>query len=64
MSQFQLGKKVREPVKWGWEKEAGIIIFHIVNVHTRVAQFEGIAGEKNHNVPYESTSPKQNTYKQ
>lgn len=51
MSQFQLGKKVREPVKWGWEKEAGIIIFHIVNVHTRVAQFEGIAGEKNHNAP-------------
>jgi len=49
-------EKGKEPVKWGWEKEAGIIIFHIVNVHTRVAQFEGIAGEKNHNAPYESTS--------
>ena len=29
--QFQIGKKEREAVKWGWEQEMGNTMFHVLN---------------------------------
>ena len=43
--QFQIGEKERELVKWGWEREMGKTMFHVVNAYTRSAQFEGISAE-------------------
>ena len=45
MSQFQLGKKEREAVEWGWNQKAGNSMFHLVNAYTRAAQFEALPAE-------------------
>jgi hypothetical protein len=46
--QFQLGKKEREAVKWGWEQEMGKTLFHVVNAFTRAAEFEGLSAAASH----------------
>ena len=43
--QFQIGRKEREAVKWGWEREMGNTMFHVVIAYTRAAQFEGLSAE-------------------
>jgi len=43
--QFQIGEKKREAVKWGFNQEPGNTLFHVVNVYTRAAQFEGLSAE-------------------
>lgn len=43
--QFQLGEKEREAVKWGWEREMGSTMFHVVNAYTRAAKIEGLPAE-------------------
>ena len=43
--QFQVGEKEREAVKWGWEKEMGNAMFHLVSAYIRAAQFEGLSAE-------------------
>jgi hypothetical protein len=43
--QFQLGEKEREAVEWGWEREMGNTMFHLVSAYTRAAQFEGLPAE-------------------
>jgi len=42
---LQLGKGEREAVEWGWNQEAGNIMFNVVNAYTRAAQFEGVTVE-------------------
>jgi hypothetical protein len=41
--QFQLNKEEREAVAWGWNREGGDTMFHVVNAYTRGAQFEGLS---------------------
>ena len=43
--QFQIGERERELVKFVWEQESGKTMFHVVNAHTRAAQFEGLSSE-------------------
>ena len=43
--QFQIGERERELVKFGWERESGKTMFHVVNAYTRAAQFEGLSAE-------------------
>ena len=41
--QFALFKEEKEAVSWGWNKEGGDTMFHVVNAYTRRAQFEGLS---------------------
>jgi hypothetical protein len=41
--QFQLNKTEKEAVQWGWSRESGYTMFHLVNTYTRAAQFEGLS---------------------
>ncbi len=43
--QFQLSKEEQKAVEWGWEKEIGDTMFHIVNAYTRAAQLPGLRAE-------------------
>jgi len=45
---FQLGKEEQKAVEWGWMKEAGETMFHIVNTYTRASRFEGLSAEASH----------------
>jgi hypothetical protein len=46
--QFQLNKPEREAVEWGWSREAGYTMFHLVNAYTRASQFEGLSAESSY----------------
>jgi len=46
--QFQLNKAEKEAVEWGWSHESGYTMFHLVNVYTRAAQFEGLPAESSY----------------
>jgi hypothetical protein len=46
--QFQLGEKEKEAVEWGWSKEMGETMFHLVNAYTRAAQFGGLSAEESY----------------
>ena len=46
--QFQLNKTEREAVEWGWSRESGYTMFHVVNAYTRAAQFEGLPAESSY----------------
>jgi hypothetical protein len=41
--QFALTKEEKEAVSWGWNREGGDSMFHVVNAYTRGAQFEGLS---------------------
>lgn len=44
--QFQLSKLEQEAVEYGWEKEAGYTMFHIVNTYTSAAHFPTLPAER------------------
>jgi hypothetical protein len=46
--QFQLNKAEKEAVEWGWSREKGYTMFHLVNAYTRAAQFEELPAESSH----------------
>jgi len=46
--QFQLNKLEKEAVEWGWSRESGYTMFHLVNAYTRAAQFEGLPAESSY----------------
>jgi hypothetical protein len=46
--QFQLDKREQEAVEFGWEKEAGFTMFHIVNTYTSAAQFPNLPAESSY----------------
>jgi len=46
--QFQLNKTEKEAVEWGWSRESGYTMFHLVNAYTRASQFEGLSAESSH----------------
>jgi len=46
--QFQLNKTEKEAVEWGWSREAGYTMFHLVNAYTRASQFEGLSAESSY----------------
>lgn len=46
--QFSLGKIEKEAVQWGWERESGYTMFHLVNAYTRGSQFEGLSAESSY----------------
>jgi hypothetical protein len=46
--QFQLDKREQEAVEYGWEKEAGFTMFHIVNTYTSAAQFPNLPAESSY----------------
>jgi hypothetical protein len=46
--QFQLNKAEKEAVEWGWSREKGYTMFHLVNAYTRAAQFEGLPAESSY----------------
>jgi hypothetical protein len=46
--QFGLGTDEKEAVEWGWMKEMGDTMFHIVNAYTRAAQMEGLPAESSY----------------
>jgi len=46
--QFQLNKAEKEAVEWGWSRESGYTMFHLVNAYTRAAQFEGLSAESSY----------------
>lgn len=46
--QFQLGYQEKEVVEWGWRKEYGDTMFHIVNAYTRATQLEGLPAESSY----------------
>jgi hypothetical protein len=46
--QFQLNKVEKEAVEWGWSREKGYAMFHLVNAYTRAAQFEGLSAESSY----------------
>jgi hypothetical protein len=46
--QFQLNKAEKEAVGWGWSREKGYTMFHLVNAYTRAAQFEGLSAESSY----------------
>jgi hypothetical protein len=46
--QFQLSKAEREAVEWGWSRESGYTMFHLVNAYTRASQFEGLSAESSY----------------
>jgi len=46
--QFQLNKTEKEAVEWGWSRESGYTMFHVVNAYTRASQFEGLPAESSY----------------
>jgi hypothetical protein len=46
--QFQLNKAEKEAVEWGWSRESGYTMFHLVNAYTRASQFEGLSAESSY----------------
>jgi hypothetical protein len=46
--QFQLSGKEKQAVEWGWSRESGYTMFHIVNAYTRASQFEGLSAESSY----------------
>jgi hypothetical protein len=48
--QFQLNKGEKEAVEWGWSRESGYTMFHLVNAYTRAAQFEGLSAESSYHL--------------
>jgi len=46
--QFQLSKPEREAVQWGWSRESGYTMFHLVNAYTRASQFGGLSAESSY----------------
>jgi len=46
--QFQINKKEKEAVEWGWQREGGDTMFNIVNSYTRGSQFEGLSAESSY----------------
>jgi hypothetical protein len=46
--QFGLGTDEKKAVDWGWMKESGDTMFHIVNAYTRAAQREGLPAESSY----------------
>jgi hypothetical protein len=46
--QFQLNKEEKEAVAWGWIREGGETMFHVVNAYTRAAQFEELSAESSY----------------
>jgi len=46
--QFQLNSPEKEAVEWGWMKEAGYSMFHVVNAYTRASQMDGISAESSY----------------
>ena len=46
--QFGLNPDEKEAVSWGWTKEFGDTMFHIIQAYTRSSQFEGISAESSH----------------
>jgi len=46
--QFQLDKREQEAVEYGWEKESGFTMFHIVNTYTSAAQFPNLPAESSY----------------
>jgi hypothetical protein len=60
--QFRLGEKERGAVEWGWNQGPGNTMFHLVNVYTREAQFEGLPAETGYRllrvpIPHETQKP-------
>jgi hypothetical protein len=43
--QFELGKEEKEAIDWALPLEYGFTMFHVVNVYTKAAQFEGLSAE-------------------
>ncbi|MGO9137221.1 MAG: hypothetical protein ACLQBC_06080 [Syntrophales bacterium] len=43
--QFELGKEEKEAVEWALPLECGFTMFHVVNIFTKAAQFEGLSAE-------------------
>jgi hypothetical protein len=46
--EFQLNKPEKEAVEWGWSREQGYTMFHVVNAYTRASQFEGLPAESSY----------------
>lgn len=46
--QFQLNHQEKEAVEWGWMKEYGDTMFHIVNAYTRAAQLDSLPAESSY----------------
>jgi hypothetical protein len=46
--QFQLNKEEKETVAWGWNREGGETMFHVVNAYTSGAQFEELSAESSY----------------
>jgi hypothetical protein len=46
--QFQINKKEQEAVEWGWSKEGGDTMFHLVNSYTRGSQLQGLSAESSY----------------
>jgi hypothetical protein len=46
--QFQLIQQEKEAVEWGWRKEIGDTMFHVMNAYTRAAQLEGLPAESSY----------------
>jgi hypothetical protein len=51
-TKFQLGKVETEAVDWGFEKEPGETMFHIVNAYTKGAQFETLNPESSYRLQH------------
>jgi hypothetical protein len=45
---FQLNKAEKEAVEWGWSRESGYTMFHVLQAYTRAAQFEGLSAESSY----------------
>jgi hypothetical protein len=48
--QFQLSKPERDAVQWGWSREQGYTMFHVVNAYTHASQFEGLSAESSYRI--------------
>jgi hypothetical protein len=46
--EFQLNKQEKEAVEWGWSRESGYTMFHVVNAYTRASQFEELSAESSY----------------
>ena len=46
--QFALSKEEKEAASWGWQREGGDTMFHVVNAYTRGAQFDGLSAVSSH----------------
>ena len=46
--QFGLNAPEKEAVEWGWSKEFGDKMFHIIQAYTRGAQFDELSAESSH----------------